>query len=1141
MIIKKVIIYVVLLCSLFQLRAQSSRYTESSVLSRGDWYKIQVDKTGIYKLTYEQLVDMGVKNPANVSVYGYGGAQLPESFLEPYIDDLPQLSIYMEKGSDGVFNAGDYILFYAQGPIKWEYNEKQMMFEHVVNTYSNYGYYFITSDVGSLKLIEKSTELEGADLLEITSFDDYYLYEKDEISLLNSGRIFLCDQFNQSQLSRNYTIKVPNILKETAILKVDAAHVAVVEARMKVEVDNEVLGNLIFSKRLGNENVATAANKKFEFIPKSNNEIRLNLVYNNSSSSAYLDFFTLNFKRKLQKIGNSYLQFRFVDNIGYGNCLYKLSNANANVQIWNVTDPQNIVSMVTDLSGTDMTFVDNNRVLKEYVAVDVKSDNFLEPSVIGKIANQDLHSLGQVDMLIISHSDFVDASRRLADFHAEYDGLTTHIVTPDVIYNEFSSGTPDATAYRRFAKMFYDRAKDVGNAPKYMLLFGDGSFDNRQILKANTDKNIYRLLTYQAKESFDDVDSYTTDDYFGFLDDNEGLYLSMNDLDISIGRIPVYTIEQANGVVDKLGRYIKNEDLGAWKNQAIFLADDGDKNLHVKECDSVCTVFEESNPSFLTRKLYLESYTQEVTAVGEFYPTLKKELYDYINSGVLFINYMGHSGYNNWTNEQILTIADINSLYNERLPLVITASCSFSRFDDFKDSGGEVMLTNSKGGALALISATRTVLAHPNMLLNIEIAKYLLKFNEETGRINTIGEAYKLAKNRRAKNSDTNRLAFTLLGDPAIRLSVPETHEVTIDSINSKDVSIKVDTVGALGKVKLDGSVCFLNNKSIDKSFNGLIYISIFDKEEQIETLSNDANPSDSMTIYEPFTYTYRTNPLYVGQSEVKDGKFQIEFIVPKDIRYNFGEGRIVMYAMDREQGLEANGYSSQLIIGGDAKDAVLEEEGPELFIYLNTPYFKNGDIVDENPVFIAELKDQSGINTIGLGIGHDIILKIDEDSNQEYILNNYYESFVGSYTSGMINYRLFNLSEGKHKLFFRAWDLQNNSTSAELEFEVVAKTKVSLHNVTVYPNPVYDVATIEIEHDRPLNPFDVQLYVYDLSGHLISMTESNIVADVSGKIILDFDARPCLQDGLYFVKVVLIDQNGKKSTKTAKIFVRKQ
>ncbi len=1136
---KRISLFIVLIMFVLQLVAQSSRYAESSVLSTGDWYKIQVEQSGIHKITYEQLVEMGVKNPANVSVFGYGGAQLAEAFSKPYIDDLPQLAIYMEKGNDGVFGAGDYILFYAQGPIKWTYNTKQKIFEHEINTYSNYGYYFITSDYSSAKFIS-SKDNSGMNVSDIiTSYSDYFLYEKDEVNLLNSGRVYLGDIFNGSKLSRNYTFNINNLLPESAILRVDMVHTNFSSANVNISIDNTFIEATSLSARSSNDVVATKINQKYEFIPKLTNSVNINLTYSDQYSTAYLDYLVLNVKRKLCKEQGNVLFFRNIDNIGSNKYYqYNLVNVSGNTQIWDISDQQNIFQIKSDLVNSELIFIDDKYNLKEYVAIDVKSDNFLQPTIIGKVTNQDLHSLGQVDMVIIAHSDFVEAAKRLAQVHLEYDGITTHVVTPEVIYNEFSSGTPDATAYRRFAKMFYDRAKEVGNPPKYMLLFGDGCFDNRQILKANAKDDIYRLLTYQSKESYEETKSYITDDYFGLLDDSDGAYILINSLDIAVGRIPAYTIEQANGAVDKLANYIKNDDFGAWKNQAVFLADDGDNNIHVEETDSVCRIFERLNPDVLTRKLYLDSYTQEVTAVGEFYPTLKKEFYDYINNGVLLINYMGHSGYNNWTNEQILTIADINALYNKRLPFFITASCSFSRFDDFKSSGGEMLMLNSKGGALGLISSARTVFAQPNMLLNIEVAKELLNINKETGRINTIGEAYKLAKNKRAKSNDSNRLPFVLIGDPAIRLVVAETHVVTIDSINGNDVLVEVDTVGALGKVVLDGSIRLMQDSIIDETFNGYVHLTIFDKEETIETMCNDATDKANNV---PFVYTYRTNPLYVGQVQVINGKFKSEFIIPKDIRYNFGAGRIVMYAVDEEQGLEANGHCANMIIGGESEDAIIESDGPDIKVYLNTPYFENGDEVDINPVFVAELNDISGINTIGSGIGHDLILKLDNDNKQEYVLNNYYETQFGSYNSGIVRYQLKDLVPGKHKLMFRAWDLQNNSSSVELEFEVVDNFKMSVHNMYVYPNPVQDIANIIIEHDKPLSPIDLQLYIYDLSGHLIYQKNTDLVTDASSQIKLNWDINSCVGDGLYFTKVVLVNSNGKKTTKSTKIFVRKQ
>ena len=460
--LRQLIISLLILCFITSVGAQSERYAEHSVLSSGDWYKIEVSQSGIHKLTYEQLVAMGVANPANVSVFGYGGAQLAEDFSKPYIDDLPQLSIYMEKGSDGVFGKGDYILFYAQGPTKWTYNTTNKLFEHEVNTYSNHGYYFVTSDYATPKYITAKSKLTANITTPIISFDDYYLYEKDEMSLINVGRIYLCDQLTASNLSKTYSFNIPNLLQETAVVHVEGAYVGLNDAQLEVATDGVVLGVTKLAKRPNSDVNATNVTDTYKFTPKKANDVTVRLKHSDQFTSFYLDFLVLNVKRKLTKIQGEVLPFRVVENLGNSeNYTYQLSNINSNIQIWDVTNQVNIEQLATDISGTSLTFVDNTTALKEYVAVDVKNDKFLQPQVVGKIINQDLHALGQVDMVIISPSDFVSAANRLAQIHLEYDGITTYVVEPDIIYNEFSSGTPDATAYRRFMKCFMIEPKHM--------------------------------------------------------------------------------------------------------------------------------------------------------------------------------------------------------------------------------------------------------------------------------------------------------------------------------------------------------------------------------------------------------------------------------------------------------------------------------------------------------------------------------------------------------------------------------------------------------------------------------------------------------------------------------------------------------
>lgn len=1120
--------------------APTGRYAEQSVLANGDWFKIRISETGIYKLTYEQLVQMGVSNPAYVRIYGYGGAVLPENFLKPYIDDLPEVKCYMEKGSDGIFGSGDYILFYAQGPTSWEYDKSSSVFTHEINTYSFYGYYFVTSSLGPSTGMETQNIQQASGSQKINTFHDHYVHEEEKINIMNSGKKFFGEEFNLSKPSHSFSINIPNITSDSASFSLNVAHDANTTASVKIEIDGKTIGSMNINGKTDISDGAKDAKSTYRFKPSSSN-VTVRLTYSKPSSKAYLNYFTLNVRRQLRKVSGQPLFFRSTDINGSRDPrTFSIDNVTTdNIQVWNITDRTNIKSVPITVADGKAEFASQVISINEYVAIDVKSDNFLEPTIIGRVANQNLHALGQADMVIIAHSDFVADAERLANAHTALEGLTTHVVKPELIYNEFSSGTPDATAYRRFMKMFYDRATSEDNTPKYLLLFGDGSFDNRQILNKNTNKEIYRLLTYQSENSYSATASYTTDDYFALLNDSDGRVISINEMAISVGRIPAYTVDQATKVVNKIINYMENDDFGEWKNRAIFLADDGDRNEHISSADSVCNLTQMQYPELLTRKLYFDSYKQEATASGESYPLLKKEFMDYLNSGVIMVNYMGHGSYVGWANEQMLTLSDINGMHNRRLPLWVTATCDFSRFDDFTDSGGELLMLNPNGGAIALITTSRTVNAGPNFFLNLELSKEILSL-QSSGEIKSIGEALRKAKNNRAKRNDTNRLSFVLLGDPAVRLNYPTTHNVVIESINDVDVTEKSDTVGALDLVSLKGSVRH-KAKGIgqpDETFNGYVHVSVFDKEEEMTTLANDAGSI-------PYSYRYRTNPLYTGKAEVKDGRFEVLFVLPKDIKYHFGRGRVVLYAADTEQGFDGNGNSFDLVIGGENANIEWETDGPDVTLYMNSPEFKNGGQVNEDPLFVAHISDQSGINTVGSGIGHDMILKLDNDPQQEYILNSYYESDFGSYTSGTVYYPLTALPEGKHSLLFRAWDLQNNSTSAELQFEVVKGLEMKVSSAMVYPNPATDFVTIAVQHDRPQQPVSVEVFVYDFAGQMVWRNSADYITDSTSRFEFKWNLTSSggrvVSSGLYLVRVIMTDANGTKDTKTTKLVIDRQ
>ena len=1141
-----------------QVMNDGSCYAQNSVLNTGRWVKIAVEKNGIYKLTYENLVSMGINNPANVRIFGYGGALLSEDFTKRYIDDLPEVAIYMKKSADGNFRAGDYILFYGQGVVSWTYGAPPnatdtdgSMFYRTRNYYANKGYYFVTSNVGVGKKIEMSQLVTANPNGDIDEFTHYALHEKELVNLANGGREFYGEELNSPPPP---PFSTPNLLVRPEKVRVKIANRSTSQITVRTTINNRDLGNRTINGR-GSSSSEIAIDNQFIFTfepPATSNQTEIKLTHSPTSATANLDFVEINVRRRLTMDGNE-LYFRnkeFLNQNQYKR--FVLTNADAATQIWDITDKQNIKQINTNLVGNQLTFVANTNNLREYLAIK-PSANFPSPEIIGQISNQNLHRLPQADYIIIANKDFLGEAERLAQAHRQKNDLTVHVVDAEKIYNEFSSGTPDATAYRRFVKMFYDRAYSSQNAnakfPKYLLLFGTGSFDNRALLN-NTTNPVRRLLTYQAINSVSGVSSYTSDDYFGYMDDNTGReaggLVPNQNMKIGVGRFPVYSFEQAKTLVDKTINYMNNTLRGSWKNQILYIADDGDKGEHADSADAVSKITANNNPEILIKKLYFDAYPKVFSAAGGRYPDVERLLDDYIRQGVLMINYMGHGSPNNLASEQIMTKQSIDKMYNEKLPVFVTATCDFAPFDQFNESAGEKLLWNKNGGAVAIFSTTRTVLMQPNADLNKHFARYFSERDENCNPL-ALGDVFMKSKNSQTNSS--NKFAFTLLGDPALKLAFPHPAKVITDSINFNPVnSLAFDTISALGIVHISGHIANCEGIYI-QGFEGIVNIHVFDKEETITTLKNPGSGADE-NIH--FKYQDRTNTIFVGSAEVKNGKFRIAFVVPKDIKYNFGTGRIVYYASEGNLGMEANGYFENFIVGGEAQNVAVDTIGPEVKLYMNTPTFRNGGQVNTSPVFFAEMFDESGINTVGSGIGHDITMRINgiykdgkqmtKYNDEEIVLNNYYVSELGSYQRGKIEYQLNDLEEGNYTIKFRVWDMYNNSTNSEISFFVSTKGKIDA-DVDVYPNPVVlgEPITFSINHNRPGQLLDIGILVSDLAGRTVwRSSQQTITSGTETKIQWNPVAEgSALGIGLYIVRLELSTTNEKSTFVPLKLIIK--
>ncbi|WP_321425629.1 type IX secretion system sortase PorU [uncultured Bacteroides sp.] len=1116
--------------------------TSNSKMATGKWVKIRVSESGVYKITNAELSQMGFTNPAKVRLCGYGGFILPENFKLPKNDDLPEIPLWREK---------DYVLFYANGVVRWDANTGVTRFTHTNNYYSSYGYYFLTEgDETPLTFpVEQSVTSDNATT--ITSFDDYAIYEKDAYNWTSSGRELYDSYDYVAGNSKSYSFTLPGITNERAYCTVAFAAESANYTSVAMQINGANLGQFSIAACPQGDSYCKAqpGSGTFPWDGDKSEKSIVTLTHSRESGvSGRLDYIQLNYRRKLA-LYDSFTAFRNLPSVNTIST-YVISGANSNMKVWDITTPGDYKQINGSLSESNYSFTVNNPSLREFVAVDVNGANLKKVEVVGVVSNQNLHALGQCDMAIIvpSNGDFLAQAERLADAHRTKDGMTVHVVTADQVYNEFSSGTPDATAYRWFMKMFYDRAVSESELPRYLLLFGDCAWDNRMITSSwqGYSTNDF-LLGYQSNNSTWETYSYVTDDYLGLLDDEDGASLEYNGMDIGVGRFPVRTVAQATLVVDKTIAYMQNKELASWKNTICFVADDGDNHLHMSQADELATKVEATYPEFMVNRIYADAYKWETTATGHTYKQATKRLLDLFKEGMLLVNYTGHGGPNGWSAENILVSSDILAMHSPRLPLWVTATCDFCRYDDVSTSAGELALINNQSGAIALFTTSRVVYAQNNSQLNKVFCNYV--FSKQNGKRLRLGDVMRLSKSDSNLSGDLNKLKFSLIGDPALMLAYPD-YKVVVDKFNGKDAASSDLAIKAGGKVQVEGRVTDTNGNTLT-DFNGKVYPTVFDNKVTVTTLNNDGtgiivdpnNPGE--TIPGGFTFSQREKKLFSGSDSIKSGNFSFTFPVPKDINYSNKQGMVNFYAAETTTSREAQGAFSNFVIGGTEPGTdVTDSLGPKINLYLNTPDFAYGSQTNETPYLIAGLEDKDGINTVGNGVGHDIVAIIDNSPNYTYVLNNYYEAYFGDYTQGTVRYSLPALPEGKHTLFFRAWDVMNNSSSTSLEFEVVKGLKPGLFSVYCTKSPARDNTTFVISHDRPETTLDVKLVVYDFAGReMWTHTESGMSANnyyyVDWNLTSNGGQR--LAPGVYLFRASITSGGSKESTRAGKIVILAQ
>ena len=1114
----------------FSLRGQESANT--SVLSNGNWYQFKVLESGVYKIDYNQMYEIGIDlndvDPRLISVYGNSGAMLPQPNDAEREADLIENTIFVRGEDDGRFDEGDYLLFYADGAGAVRFDLERKSIEAEPHLYDRSNYYYLTVGQKPGLRIEPDTDIPPDANMVITYFDDYVFHKRSLKNLLASGRKWYGEEMAEGEVAV-FDLSVRNVFREgEARLKAAVMSTSKKNARFDFSLDGTKIGEIETEKvdfyaygnqAKENEEVIEFDANLFQATGSSNLEISFDDL---SGDAGYLDYFLLNYQRKLS-IDDTQLRFRSFASLNFEASNFEVSGMNANMKVWNISKPNSILEMPVVINGDVGNIVTFTDSLKEMVIFDPLV--LSAPDFVEKVPNQNLRGLETPDLLVITTTKFLGQAERLAGFRASNDDLVTAVVDLNMIYHEFSSGKRDVTALRDFIRHLYTKSGRL----KYLLLFGDASYD----YLSDNEENTNIVPTYQSRNSLHNVFTYASDDYFTFMDDVEGNWRETNsyfqlqhDLDIGVGRLPVKTEQEAKIIVDKLIAYSENEGSdGAWRNKVIFVADDGEANKFQYQSDYLASLLEKNDPDYQVDRLFLDAYPIENVNGRRSAPKVRERINQHVNDGILLLDFIGHGGEAELTNEDILDLESIDSWENgNKLPVILTATCEFGRHDDWEsESGAEKMLFKENGGAIALFTNSRPAIVNTNF--DVSKAFYDNAFNYGENEKPRLGDILRKTKNQSVFGI-VNR-NFVLLGDPSMQLAYPQ-YDVVITEINNNPVT---DTLQSFSNVKMIGEV--RDGLSMVPDFDGILNITLYDQKAKLTTMGNGNN--------EPMTYENWDNLLVRGAVSIKSGRFEMNFTVPGGLKEGIKEGKMILYAYENSSGRDASGSYDNLKIqnNGDANN--IDKQGPDISLSLDFDEFENGGLVGENVLLKVKLQDESGIN-LSADPENGIVAYLDNKSEEKIMLNRFYQSELDDFTSGRLSYQISDLAPGIHSLTVEASDNFNNRSSATIDFTVIDEDFILLQNVIVYPNPAADLVNFEFNYKNAPDDLPAILLIYSSRGELVKVVEENFTDHSSGKHIIQWDRTntrgQIASPGLYFYDFYLRSLLNNQANKKGKILL---
>lgn len=1103
----------------FGIQKANPTFARRSAMASGDWYKIGLQETGIYKLTYSDLNTLGINlsglDPRTIRVYHNGGGVLPEKNAESRYDDLVEIPIYVSGEADGTFDQNDYILFYGRGPLQWKYNVGKAVYEHIPNPYDDYSYAFVVTGLGAGKRIGEADAPSGNANVTISEFLDHQVYEAKDYNLNRTGRTYYGDKMD-GNVSKSYSFSFPNAIASRSLtLKAELAGRNYKPASFEVSIDGTLMATYPISTTTstGYAYAHTVGGWMTSF-PKSA-AVSVTLKHNavaNTVSEGYLDYLALNAWRDLRFTGDQML-FRNPEANEVGKVYeYRLAGASQQVQVWDVGNPvaPNIVKGTT--ASSTVSFKVNGSQDNEFIAFN--GNAYCAAKAFGKVDNQNLHGIRDVDFVILSYEGFVSQAERLKAIHAQLDpDLNALVITPEQIYNEFSCGAKDISAIRDFCRMLY-LDSSAGHKIKYLLLLGDCSFDYK-----NRTGVVDFVPTYESVASLHMGSTYVTDDFFGFMDESEGS-IGSSIADIGIGRFPVTTLEQATQMVDKVERYVVKDanTMGPWRNTISFFADDD--GAFISTCEAIEAKLKLcGGEAAVIDKIYLDAYQQQSSPSGEICPEVNSAINSRMEKGTLVLNYAGHGGEVQLAEERIMQRKDVDSWRNAPMfPLMITGTCEFSRYDDHnRTSLGEYSFLNPYGGMIAMFTTSRITDGGANKFFMLGVYDNLLGI--QGGEHLHLGDVYRMAK---TLGSEAEK-RYVFFGDPALRLSYPKWKVETLR------IS---DTISALQPAEIEGVVKDFNG-NVASDFNGVIYVTIYDKEAELSTLGTEA---------EVIPFKLRNSVIFNGKTEVKNGRFKINFIVPRDISYRYGRGLVSYYATNYD--IDANGSYDDFIIGGFYDNAIADNEPPKINLFIDDTLFVSGSLAGENPTLLAFIEDESGINTTGAGIGHDIMATLVGNSDNSYCLNDYFVSEIDNPGKGQISYKMQDLADGDYTLTLKVWDVYNNSGTASIRFTVVHSNGMSIEHPANFPNPFSDETCFTFDHNQVGNNLRVQIDIFDIMGRWVHRIAETVPGTSLRTSPIRWDGRDAhgksLGNGVYVYRIMATNDAGETASVVSKLVISK-